>query len=405
MEEKINLKSNSIKFIIQGFFFAGAMAIADTSTVLPLIVHYFSGSNVLVGTFSALLRGGAILMQLYAAFYAQSYPKVLPYLRVVFIFRFLSWFSLGLVIYYFSTYSDVVLILFALGMFIFSFSAGFGAVYYQELLGKSFSKEYRGKVLAGQQFASGFAGILSGGLSAFLLEAYPKPESFAYIFIISGLIMLLSFSFMYFFKEEEKVNLSVKEKKFSDFVKNSIKILKSDKNLRIQIVSRLIAYSFWFILPFIILNAKDKVGITGNNIGIIISLQMAGAMLSNILWGKLSSAGKNKQIVLISSILMIFAIFLSIIANSIYFYYILFFFAGAAIDGFRLSFSNLILIISPEDKRPVYVAVQNNITSIGMFFSIPGGAFISFLGFNFTAIFSTILLIIGFLYSFRLKRA
>ena len=111
----VNSKSNSALFIAQGFFFAGAMAIADTSTVLPLIVHYFSGSNVLVGVFSSLLRGGAVLMQLYAAFYAQSYSTVLPYLKRVFIFRFLSWFSLGLVIYYFSTYStDIVLIMFVL---------------------------------------------------------------------------------------------------------------------------------------------------------------------------------------------------------------------------------------------------------------------------------------------------
>jgi len=402
----VNLKSNSLKFITQGFLFAGAMAIADTSTVLPLIVDYFGGSKVLVGTFSSLLRGGAILMQLYAAFYAQSYSKVLPYLKRVFLFRFLSWFLLGVVIYFFGSYStDIVLIMFAVGMFIFSFSAGFGAVYFQELIGKSFSKDYRGKVMAARQFASGFAGILSGGISAFLLESFPKPESFAYLFMVSGLIMALSFSFMLFFKEEKKVNLSVKEKKFSEFFVNSIKLFNADKFLRIQILSRLFAYSFWFIVPFIILNAKEKIGISGKDVGFIISLQMGGAMLSNLIWARLSTNGKNKHIVIISFILMIAAIFMSLVANTIYFYYVIFFIAGAGIDGFRLSFSNLILIIAPEDKRPVYVAVQNNITSLGMFFSIPGGLLVSSFGYNFTAIFTISLLIIGFFYSFRLKRA
>jgi len=405
MEKNINLKSNSYKFISQGFFFAGAMAIAEPSTVLPLIVHYFSGSNVLVGTFSSLLRGGAILMQLYAAFHAQSYPTVLPFLKKVFVFRTVSWFSLGLVIYLFSYSHSTVLVLFGIGMFIFSFSAGFGAVYFQELLGKSFTKEYRGKVLAARQFASGFAGILSGGVSAYFLTNFLKPDSFAYLFMFSGIIMAFSFTFMLFFKEKDKVNVSQKEKKFGKFIKNSTALLKTDKYLRIQVISRLIAYSFWFVVPFIILNAKERIGISGKDVGFIISLQMTGAMLSNILWGKLSSIGRNRIIVILSFSIMILAIALAVLANSIIHYYLVFFIIGAGMDGFRLSFSNLILIISPEEKRPVYIAVQNNITSIGMFFSIPGGALISWLGFEAVGIMTVIMLIIGFIMSFRLKCA
>ncbi|OQY03573.1 MAG: MFS transporter [Bacteroidetes bacterium 4572_117] len=401
----MNLKSNSYKFISQGFFFAGAMAIAEPSTVLPLIVHYFSGSNVLVGTFSSLLRGGAILMQLYAAFHAQSYPTVLPFLKKVFVFRTVSWFSLGLVIYLFSYSHSTVLVLFGIGMFIFSFSAGFGAVYFQELLGKSFTKEYRGKVLAARQFASGFAGILSGGVSAYFLTNFLKPDSFAYLFMFSGIIMAFSFTFMLFFKEKDKVNVSQKEKKFGKFIKNSTALLKTDKYLRIQVISRLIAYSFWFVVPFIILNAKERIGISGKDVGFIISLQMTGAMLSNILWGKLSSIGRNRIIVILSFSIMILAIALAVLANSIIHYYLVFFIIGAGMDGFRLSFSNLILIISPEEKRPVYIAVQNNITSIGMFFSIPGGALISWLGFEAVGIMTVIMLIIGFIMSFRLKCA
>ena len=401
----INSKSNSYKFISQGFFFAGAMAIAEPSTVLPLIVHYFSASNVFVGTFSSLLRGGAILMQLYAAFHAQSYPKVLPFLKKVFVFRFLSWFSLGLIIYFFSAKPDMVLALFGLGMFIFSFSAGFGAVYFQELLGKSFTKEYRGKVLAARQFASGFAGILSGGVSAYFLTNYSKPESFAYLFMVSGVIMAFSFTFILFFKEDSKENLSTKEKKFSKFIKNSTALLKTDKHLRRQIISRLLAYSFWFVVPFIILNAKERIGITGKDVGFIISLQMAGAMVSNVLWGKLSSIGKNRLIVLLSFSIMISAIFITVISSSIIYYYVAFFIIGAGMDGFRLAFSNLILIIAPEEKRPVYIAVQNNITSLGMFFSIPGGALISWLGFEIVGVATVVVLTIGLIMSFKLKKA
>lgn len=405
MEKNIDLRSNSIKFIVQGFFFAGAMAIAEPSTVLPLIVHYFSGSNVLVGLFSSLLRGGAIIMQLYAAFHAQSYIKVMPYLKRVFVFRFLSWFSLGLIIYFFGENHKLVLILFAIGMFIFSFSAGFGAVYYQELLGKAFTHGYRGKILAARQFVSGLAGIISGGVSAYFLSHFEEPMSYAYLFLSSGLVMAFSFSFLLTFKENEKINISKKENKFSEFIQNALVLLKADKNLRLQIISRLIAYSFWFVVPFIILNAKNKIGISGKDVGFIVSLQMAGAMFSNLLWGKLSAAGKNRFIILLSYFLIMLALFLAVTAQSIYYYYLIFFIIGAGIDGLRLAFSNLILIIAPEDKRPVYVAIQNNITSLGMFFSIPGGALVSLFGFNAVGWMTIILLFGGLLMSFKLSKA
>ena len=45
------------------------------------MVHHFSDSVIIVGLFASLLRGGAIVVQLYAAFHAQTYKTVLPYLK------------------------------------------------------------------------------------------------------------------------------------------------------------------------------------------------------------------------------------------------------------------------------------------------------------------------------------
>ena len=401
---KQNLKANGYKFIIQGFSLAGAMAIADPSAVLPLIVNYFGGNNLLVGIFSSLLRGGAILMQLYAAFYAQSYGHVLKHMRRVFLFRFIAWFSLGAIIFFLSPINhQLTLIIFGIGLFFFSFSAGFGAVYYQELMGKSFTKEYRGRLIAKKQLFSGLAGIVSGGISAYILETFSKPDSFALLFLTSSVIMGLGFLYMSTFSESEKKNTTPKESSFSKFLVNSTRLLKTDRFLRIQINSRLISYSFWLILPFIILEAKHNFGISGQVVGTIVALQMFGSMLGNLIWGKLSASNKNRRIILISFILMIAAISLAIIAKSIYYYYFLFLLTGAAIDGFRLSYSNLILIIAPEEKRPVYIAVQNNFTSLGLFLSIPGGALLDWLGFNYLAFITIFLMVYGFFITFRLK--
>lgn len=402
MSNNINNKGNRNRFVIHGLFYHGAVTAADPSTILPLIASFFSSSNVVIGILSSLLRGGAIIMQLFAAFYAQSYSRVINYIRILFIFRFLSWSSIGVSIYFFGTSSpNLTLFLIGLGLFLFSFSAGFGSVYFNELLGKCFTNEYRGKTMAYRQFVSGLSAILSGFLSAWFLENFEKPYSFAYLFMTSSVIMSMGYIALGTVKEEEKKNVSVKENSFIEFLKNSGRILKSDSNLKMQIITMLLSYSYLFSFPFIIVQIKETISLF--NAGIFVSIHMAGAMISNILWGKLSGNGKNKQIILTSFVMMILSLATSIITMNVIVLYFVFFFAGAASDGFKLAFNNLILVISPEDKRPIYIALQNNLTSIGLFFSIPGGYLLSLLGFNFILIFSIVFLLTGFLFSFKLR--
>ena len=73
---QIDNPKNNYKNIAHAFFLSLAITIAEPSTILPLMVHHFSQSAVIVGLFVSLLRGGAIAVQLYAAFYAQAYKSI-----------------------------------------------------------------------------------------------------------------------------------------------------------------------------------------------------------------------------------------------------------------------------------------------------------------------------------------
>ncbi len=402
---QVNKLSNHIKNVTHGFFLGIGTAIAEPSTILPLIVHHFSSSSILVGFFVALLRGGAVLVQMFAAFYAQSFPVALPFLKRVFFVRFLSWFSIGFAILVIGEKSNELTLFFiGLGLFFFSFSAGFGAIYFREIMAKMFTHKYRGFTMAYRQFFTGLGSILSGIAAGWVLNHFEAPKSYGYLFIISAIFM--GFGFLAFSSVEEPVkkNIMIKESSFKKFLQNSLKILKEDSHLSTQIFSYLFSYSYLMAMPFIILQAKSYIKLSGTDIGIFISVQMVGAMFSNFLWGKLSSNGKNRIIVNLSTMILIFAITLSwITKNDIYGYYIIFFSLGVATDGLRLSFGNLILILAPEEKRPVYVALQTNITSIGIFFSVLGGAIVEYLSYGWLYGATIILLVASFILSLRLK--
>ena len=397
-------KSNHYKNIAHGFFLAIATTIAEANTILPLIITFFGGKSFLVGLYSALLKGGAVLVQMYAAFHAQSYKLVIPHLKKVFFIRFLSWFLIGISIIVFGkNYPTLTLFLIGIFLFIFSFSAGFGAIYFKELTAKIFTHSFRGKTMSARQFFAGIAALGSGAIAGYIIKNIEAPLNFGILFVVSAFMIAIGFIAFTTIDEPIKENVLVKEDKFSHFLQNAKQILLSDKILQNQIITFLFSYSYLLSLPFIILDAKTKIEIGGSEIGMLITAQMVGATISNILWAKMSGKKLYKLIAQITIILFICGILLALFAANLYIYMLIFFIFGIGIDGSRIASSNLLLMIAPEDKRPIYSALQVNIISFGIFFSIIGGVVLSLTSYNILYIFTLVMLFIALKYSYQLK--
>ena len=285
----MNYKENNIKNIMHGFFLAVAMTIAEPSTILPLIIHHFTANVIIIGVFVSLLRGGAILVQLVAAFYAQTFKKAMPYLRRVFIVRVITWFLIGFSIFIVGDKNHTLtLILFGIFLFIFSFSAGFGSIYFSEVIAKVFDKQQRGKTMANRQLLAAVGSILSGGVAGWVLSSFEPPRSYAYLFMISAFLMSVGMFAFASIKEPVKENVRIKEESFFKYIKNAFNFLKEDKALQIQILAMFFSYSFLFAFPFVIIQAKNTIHLTGWLVGGFVTVQMLGSILGNIIWKKLS---------------------------------------------------------------------------------------------------------------------
>ncbi len=399
----MNYASNNLKNVLHGFFLALALGVAEPSTTLPLIITHFSHDVMVVGFYTSLLRGGAIVVQLFAAFYAQSFRLVMPYLRLVFLARFLSWLSIGLAIYFIGDHNPkLTLLLIALFLFTFSFSAGFGSIYFNEILAKVFTQESRGKSMANRQFFAAIGSILSGIAAGFILEHFPPPQSYAYLFIASAFLMACGLIAFATIEEPPKEEVLQKENSFWEFLANAFGLLRSDKALQLQIATVLLSYSFLLSFAYVILQAKEYIALSGWIVGGFIVLQMSGAMVGNLIWKRL--APRYKEIMLSSFLLAIFAFTLLLLFHHKISYFAAFFTLGMAIDGFRIASINLLFAIAPEQKRPIYIALQNNITSIGLFFAIPGGFILKHLGYEILYAITLALLLAGLLFATRLPK-
>ena len=400
---QIDNPKNNYKNIIHAFFLALAITIAEPSTVLPLMIHHFSENLILVGLFSSLLRGGAIAIQLYAAFHAVAYERVLPYIRKVFFFRWFSWFFIGFAILIFGDeYKTLTLISIGIGLFFFSFSAGFGAIYFKELQAKLFSKEYRGKTMANRQVAGSIASIISGGVTGFVLTNFEAPLNYAYLFMVSSLFMAIGFIAFVTIEEPAKEKVLQKEKNFKKFLAKALEILKGNKAFQKQILVIFLSFSYFLSMPFVILNANNSFTLDGMLLGGFIMLQMVGSILgSTFLWRKISNYNKMLSLAIF---FMINAFSIALFADNIYFYGAIFLLFGIALDGLSIAGMNLVIELAPEQERPIYTAVQTNLVSIGLFFPILGGVLLS-LFHSYSAIYllTITLLSIAFLLSLKLK--
>lgn len=402
---KLNDPKNNFKNVAHAFFLGLAITVVEPSTVLPLMVHHFVESTIVIGLFATLLRGGAIVIQLYAAFWGQSFRRVLPYLRRVFFFRFLSWFSIGLSIFLVGESNKILTItLIGIGLFFFSFSAGFGAIYFKELQAKLFSKEYRGKTMANRNIAGSIASIISGGVTGYVLSNYQAPLNYAYLFMVSSFLMAIGFIAFGTINEPEKENISTKEQKFSHFLKNAAATLKRDKRLQAQIFAVFLSFAYLLAMPFVILHANKSMHLTGWMLGGFISIQMVGSILgSTFLWRRISN---YERMLTLAFLLMTLAYTIALFSSNLYGYLLIFLLFGIAIDGFNIAGMNLIIEIAPEAKRPLYVALQTNLSSIGLFFPILGGLLLKlFDNYNVIYILTIVLLLAGAYVSSKLKSA
>jgi len=401
---KVDEPKNNVKNVIHAFFLSLAITIAEPSTILPLMVHHFSESMVVVGLFASLLRGGAITVQLYAAFHAQAYKRVLPYLKKVFFFRWISWFGIGLSIYFIGdSNKTLTLVLIGTGLFFFSFTAGFGAIYFKELQAKLFSKSYRGKTMANRQVAGSIASIVSGGVAGYVLNHYEAPMNYAYLFMVSSLFMVIGFATFVTIDEPMKENILQKEQHFGLFMKRAVQTLYEDKRLQWQIFTIFLSYSYFLSMPFVILQANSLFTLTGWMLGGFITVQMMGSIIgSSLLWRKIDDYEKMLSL---GFILMIMAFIVALFATNAYGYAVVFLLFGMALDGFNIAGMNLVIEIAPEEKRPLYTALQTNLVSLGLFFPVVGGMLLKEVGsYDLLYLISICMLMIGFLCSIRLKK-
>ncbi|MFW5988071.1 MAG: MFS transporter [bacterium] len=183
-----------------------------------------------------------------------------------------------------------------------------------------------------------------------------------------------------------------------EYIKNVPNILKADKNfIQFIIIENMASFSL-MLFPFYIVYARETFNIGTNYIGKYLLYQIAGTILSNLLWGYISDRFNSKTVVRIcilgGAVVPLIALALTPAGPEVF--VIIFFLIGFLKSGRKVGFEPYLLHIAPDDRRTVYLGIRGTLNFFVVLLPLLGGIFIDYLGYIFTFTLVSIIMLIAY---------
>jgi len=408
-----NIKWNFTMGLIHGILYLGGEAFYNPDTILPIFLDHFTKSKTLIGLSSTLIGrlGGiaSVFPQLLVANKIENKTHKKPLLIFAITVRALSWGLLAFTTYIFNnTYPNLTIFFLFVTLILHTFMGGIAAVPFFDIWGKSLPSNLRGRFFGYRQLWGGILAIGSGLIVKNILEnnAIEFPYNFALLFSLVFIFLSISYIALGSVKEPtEKVYKN--QLPFKDFLKKAFLIIKKNNNYKKFIMVEILVGAGGMALPFYILYLKDTSGIRLGTVGILLSAQMLGSVLSNILWAHLSDFVGNKKVIQISTFagLMVPIIALITQFKNELLYLLLFAIIGFFIAGRTIGNTNYLLDIAPPKDRPIYISLTGTLLFPVSLFPLIGGLIAQYISYNMLFVITGIPILLGFILSFNLKES
>lgn len=392
-ENDRHLHWNFVMGVIHGVFYKAGMAFSEPNMILPLFLNAFTKSKTLIGLFGTLFQFSGAWPQLLTAQKVQSICRKKPLLIAMLSIRMASWGVLGLITYFYGArHPGWILVIFLVLLSIFYLAGGVAGIPFLDIIAKAIPIQMRGRFWGIRQFLGGILAIGAGLAVRWILASpgLPFPKNYAVLFLLSFAFIGISYLGLGSVREPENKNCPP-AKTLSLFLKDAFQTLLGDKNFAKAIFTEILSGSLLLSLSFYVLYAKNILQVHPSMVGIFIAVQMLAGVLSNLVWGMLSDRIGNRSVIRGALLFHLSIPFFALVSRTPYMYMLVFFSIGFYMNGASIGFTNFMLEVAPEEKRPLYISLRGTLVAIVSFFPLLGGIFIDL--FSFRAIFMAVLII------------
>jgi MFS family permease len=365
--------------VVNGVLFNMSEALVGGTTVLPTFISNVTSSKVLIGLSGTMSMAGWFLPQLLVANLIETARRKRPVYIWAGVVRITTIWVIALsVMMLKSDWTGGFVVLFFVLYSVYVIAAGVAGIPFMDMVGKEIKSENRGSFFGARLFFGGIMAALAGIYVERILAAQPFPGSYATLFITASALITIAIIAFCLADEREGI-VAEKRTNFRKFLTRGPGLLRGVRSYRLFLVWRVLLGVWMMALPFYIIYAKERIGLAEESVGVFLSIQMIGMIVSNLLWGRLSDRVGNKIVLNLTagfatlSPLMALLTSLSARLHGTAGLGIVFFFVGFAMSGLSLGHNNYMLDLSPENERPTYLGFMNTFLAPAMLLSAVGG--------------------------------
>ncbi len=410
MKNDKNLKWNFFVGLMHGILFNGGVAFSSTTTVIPAFLNMLTPSSIIVG-FSYMIMGKGrgilgVIPQLFVANKLEAVKYKKPLLVKAITVRAISWGLLALSTLLFAkTHSTLMVWILISLLGLFTFMGGVAAIPFSDIFGKAIPSELRGRFFGLRGLLGGILAIIAGLIVKSILQNKNLhfPKNYALIFFLSFLFVTASYIFLSMVREpEEEVHKDTLP--FGLFIKKAISILKNDRNFSNFLIVQILVGAGSLSLPFYVIYAKRVLHFSKGAVGVFLTVQMIGFVVSNLLWAYLSDYKGNKIVVQLTAIVALTVPLVAIFSgNNFLLFSVTFALIGVMFSGMSVGYQNFMLDQALPKERPTYIGLNGTLTFPVLTYSLIGGFLARFLSYNTIFYITASIVFIGVIFSLTLK--
>jgi MFS family permease len=365
-------------------------------TVIASLLRYLTPSKTLIASLGALNSLVQGVPQVLAACRIESAPLLKPVLLSKALRQRLIWFILaGLVFWLIPSHPDWFIPAFIAGYCVYGYYTGYVSLVWIGYMVKLVPAGNLGRFL-GFRAAIGSAAAIGGALlSKGWLERYPFPYNYGLIFILAGVLGLLSVFFLAATREKPAAAVACRTE-VDGFWNRARKIIGSDRNFQYYLLATIFVVMGKMAFPLQVVYAQETLGIGVGQIALASAALMGGQTVGYVFWGWLVDRSSFKTAVILSTFSFIPSLLLTYWMFNEWMLY-----GAVAIFSFSQSARNfcengLVMEISGEAERSIYMGLRNGL--LAPFFAVSnvlGGVFTDWLGYEAVVLAGIPLMIIG----------
>jgi len=377
-----DLPRNFAVFLLLGLLGQTGFRLINTPTFVPAFILLLSGgSDIAVGLAMSLQALGSTLTPLLSANLIGHRQRVLP-------IGFLTGGSmrvaiLGIALTGLYLEGELALYVAVACVALFGLFLGMQSVVFQVLLSKAIPVTNRGKLMGLRNFLAGITTAIVAWLAGnYLLGEPPTGRGYGWVFLLSFALTSAGLMLLALLREPIPPTVAQRQSLGSQ-LRGLPSFLRAEPEFRRYVVARAITTLGRMALPFYILYAGQRLGLSGEVLAVLtIAFTVAGTV-SNLFWGLVADRYGFRACFLISVLLWVAATVLLLLSDGYSAAIVVFTAIGAAQEGFRSASLNMTLEFGDRERIALRLAVANSAAeAAGTAAPLAGGILASLLGYE-----------------------